>query len=101
MLSDGFGLHLWVQPNGSKLWRFRYRFGGRANMLTFGSFPTVSLATARSKREDARKLVAAGTDPAVKRKLDNRGNCGAEHIPCHRYRIPGLTWKPMGPAKAP
>ena len=70
MLSDGFGLHLLVQPNGSKLWRFRYRFGGRANMLTFGSFPTVSLATARSKREDARKLLAAGTDPSVKRKLD-------------------------------
>ncbi len=70
MLSDGFGLHLLVQPNGSKLWRFRYRFGGRANMLTFGAFPTVSLATARSKRDDARKLLAAGTDPSVKRKLD-------------------------------
>jgi hypothetical protein len=70
MLSDGFGLHLLVQLNGSKLWRFRYRFGGRANMLTFGAFPTVSLATARSKREDARKLLANGTDPSVKRKLD-------------------------------
>ena len=44
MLSDGFGLHLLVQPNGSKLWRFRYRFGGRQNMLTFGAFPAVSLA---------------------------------------------------------
>jgi integrase len=70
MLSDGFGLHLLVQPNGSKLWRFRYRFGGRQNMLTFGAFPAVSLAEARSKRDDARKLVAAGTDPSVKRKLD-------------------------------
>src|SRR6202795_2739745 len=70
MLSDGFGLHLLVQLNGSKLWRFRYRFGGRANMLTFGAFPTVTLAAARSKREDARKLLAAGTDPSVKRKLD-------------------------------
>jgi integrase len=70
MLSDGFGLHLLVQPKGSKLWRFRYRFGGRANMLTFGAFPTVSLATARLKREDARKLLANGTDPSVKRKLD-------------------------------
>jgi integrase len=70
MLADGFGLHLLVQPNGSKLWRFRYRFAGRANMLTFGAFPTVSLATARSKRDDARKLLANGTDPSVKRKLD-------------------------------
>jgi integrase len=70
MLADGFGLHLLVQPNGSKLWRFRYRFGGRANMLTFGAFPMVSLAAARSKRDDARKLLADGTDPSVKRKLD-------------------------------
>jgi hypothetical protein len=70
MLSDGFGLHLLVQPNGSKLWRFRYRFGGRANMLTFGAFPTVSLAAARSKRDDARKLLADGADPSTKRKLD-------------------------------
>jgi Arm DNA-binding domain len=53
MLADGFGLHLLVQPNGKKLWRFRYRFGGRANMLTFGAFPTVSLAAARAKRDDA------------------------------------------------
>jgi hypothetical protein len=53
MLSDGLGLHLLVQPNGSKLWRFRYRFAGRANMLTFGAFPTVSLATERSRREPA------------------------------------------------
>lgn len=70
MLSDGFGLHLLVQPNGSKLWRFRYRFGARQNMLTFGAFPAVSLAAARSKRDDARKLIASGTDPSVKRKLD-------------------------------
>ncbi len=70
MLSDGFGLHLLVQPNGSKLWRFRYRFGGRQKMLAFGAFPTVSLAVAREKRDEARKLVANGTDPSVKRKLD-------------------------------
>ncbi len=69
-LSDGDGLHLLVQPNGSKLWRFRYRFAGRENMLTFGAFPETSLADARLKREEARKLIAAGSDPSVKRKLD-------------------------------
>lgn len=69
-LSDGGGLHLLVQPNGSKLWRFRYRFAGRENMLTFGAFPTVSLASARSKRDEARRLIADGSDPGVKRKLD-------------------------------
>lgn len=46
-------MHLFVQPNGANLWRFRYRFNGKANMLSFGAFPTVSLADARSKRDDA------------------------------------------------
>ena len=49
-LSDGGGLHLLVQPNGSKLWRFRYRFVGRENMVALGAFPTTSLADARRKR---------------------------------------------------
>jgi integrase len=69
-LSDGSGLHLLVHPNGSKLWRFRYRFAGRENMIAFGAFPAVSLANARTRRDEARKLIADGTDPAVKRKLD-------------------------------
>jgi len=69
-LADGGGLHLLVQPGGSKLWRFRYRFGGKENMLALGAFPEVSLAAARTKRDDARKLLSAGTDPSAQRKLD-------------------------------
>jgi hypothetical protein len=69
-LSDGGGLHLLIQPGGSRLWRFRYRFGGRENMLVLGSYPEVSLATARDKRDEAKKLIAAGSDPSEKRKLD-------------------------------
>jgi integrase len=69
-LSDGDGLHLLVKPGGVKLWRFRYRFAGRENTLAFGSFPAVSLAEARAKRDEARKLVADGSDPSVKRKFD-------------------------------
>jgi hypothetical protein len=69
-LSDGGGLHLIVQPSGSKLWRFRYRFGGKENMLSLGSFPIITLSAARSKRDEAKKLLAEGTDPSTKRKLD-------------------------------
>ena len=69
-LSDGDGLHLLVRPNGSKLWRFRYRFAGRENMLALGAFPAISIANARSKRDEARKLISAGSDPSVKKKLD-------------------------------
>jgi Arm DNA-binding domain len=69
-LADGAGLHLLVQRNGSKLWRFRYKFGGRENMLTFGPFPATSLSSARTKRDEARALLASGMNPSVKRKLD-------------------------------
>lgn len=69
-LSDGDGLHLHVQPNGKKLWRLRYRFGGKENMLALGAFPEVSLASARRKREIARELLADGKDPSMQRKLE-------------------------------
>jgi hypothetical protein len=69
-LSDANGLHLLIEPNGSKLWRFRYRFAGKEKMLSRGRFPEVPLASARAKRDDARTLVAAGTDPSQQRLLD-------------------------------
>ncbi len=69
-LTDGDGLHLLIQPGGSKLWRFRYRFNGKENMLAFGSFPEVPLADARTKRDNARKALAKGEDPSQKKKAD-------------------------------
>lgn len=69
-LTDGEGLYLVLHPNGSKLWRFRYRFAGKENMIALGAFPIVSLADARRKRDEARKLLADGADPAVQRRLD-------------------------------
>lgn len=71
-LADGAGLYLLIEPSGSKLWRFRYRFAGRENMLTFGPFPAVSLGDAREKRDQARKLLASGVDPSERRKQEKR-----------------------------
>ena len=68
LLTDGNGLHLMVTPQGSKLWRLRYRFGKKQNSLSLGSFPEVSLASARAKRDDARKLVAEGVNPSEHKK---------------------------------
>ncbi len=62
-LSDGDGLHLLITPSGGKLWRFKYRFNGVEKRLTFKSYPEVSLAEARTRRDDARKLIASGIDP--------------------------------------
>ena len=72
-LVDGDGMFLLVHPNGSKYWRFRFRFGGKQHLIAFGVYPETSLADARQKREEARRLVAAGIDPrehkrAVKEK---------------------------------
>ncbi|MCI5060693.1 MAG: tyrosine-type recombinase/integrase [Alphaproteobacteria bacterium] len=54
---DGGGLYLLTKPNGSKLWRFKYRFLGKEKLLAIGPYPTISLAEARETREKARKLL--------------------------------------------
>ena len=67
-LSDGQGLVLAIQTTGSKLWRFRYRYGGRQKTLHLGPWPTTSLADAREKCREAKKAIAAGLDPALEKK---------------------------------
>ena len=69
-LSDGGGLHLLIQPTGSKLWRLAYRFAGKQKTLAFGIYPTVSLEEARRQRDEAKKLLARSIDPSVQRKTD-------------------------------
>ena len=75
-LADGEGLTLLINPNGSKLWRFRYRYEGREKMLALGSYPDTSSKLAREKREQARKTLAQGIDPSNNRKAEKlaRGN---------------------------
>ena len=62
-LYDESGLFLLLNPNGAKWWRFKYRLEGKEKLLSFGTYPEVSLKEAREKREQARKHVAAGIDP--------------------------------------
>ena len=69
-LSDGGGLYLLVNPNGSRYWRLKYRFAGKEKLLAVGVYPDVTLAQARNRREEAKKLLGEGKDPAQERKLD-------------------------------
>lgn len=69
-LGDGGGLYLLVEPSGSKSWRFRYKIRGKENMLSFGVFPIVTLAKARARRDEAKRTIAEGKDPAQKRRED-------------------------------
>ena len=67
-LFDGGGLFLLVTPTGGKLWRLKYRFGGTEKLLALGTYPQISLAEARQKREQASILVAQGVDPSDTKK---------------------------------
>lgn len=86
-LSDGGGLHLRVKPNGSKLWLLDYHrpYTKKRTSLSFGSFPTVTLAEARAKRDEAKKLLAQDIDPKDHREEKIRAQSTAhnntlEHI---------------------
>jgi hypothetical protein len=61
-----------VEPAGAKLWRYSYRFDAKQKLLAIGRYPLISLADARIKRDDAKKLLAEGIDPPVERKAERR-----------------------------
>jgi hypothetical protein len=63
-MADGAGLYLLVTPAGGKLWRLKFRIDGREKKLSIGSYPEISLADARRRRDEARELIALGKDPA-------------------------------------
>ena len=73
-LSDEKGLFLLVTPKGAKYWRLKYRIGGIEKALALGVYPDVSLKDARSARDDARKLVATGTDPMALRNAKKQAD---------------------------
>jgi integrase len=87
-LYDERGLFLLVNPNkknadgsqsvGSKLWRLKYRFGGKEKLLALGTYPDASLAKARQRRDDARILLEDGIDPSEDRKAKDRAQEAAE-----------------------
>jgi len=69
-LAIGGGLYLEVMPGGSKLWRWKYRIGGKENRYAMGSYPELSFKEAREETEAARKLVKQGVHPAQQKRLD-------------------------------
>jgi len=67
-LSDGGGLYLLVSSTGGKLWRFKYRYGGKEKLLALGVYPIVSLAEARQRRDSAKQLLENEIDPSIHKK---------------------------------
>ena len=67
-LADGYGLYLFVMPNGSKYWRFVYRYREKQKTYALGVYPEISLKEARDKTVELRKILHAGKDPAIEKK---------------------------------
>lgn len=77
-LFDGGGLHLYVSTTGSKTWRLAYRIDGRPQTMGFGSYPAVSLAAARTRRDEVKATLAEGGDPMAPRRVQRAGMTLAE-----------------------
>src|SRR5690554_6945452 len=104
-MSAGQGMYLFVSPSGSKLWRLKYRHGGKEKTLSFGAYPDVTLAQARLKREEARQQIAEGIDPSELLK-EQRQQAKAETL---TFKVVAERWyhgkavlakRPWAPATA-
>src|SRR5690606_12989234 len=68
--TDERGLYIEIRPGGAKLWRLKYRFGGKDKRIALGPYPEVSLAEARRKRDEARQKLREGIDPLAERQRE-------------------------------
>jgi hypothetical protein len=67
-ICKGRGLYLLVMPNGSRYWRYSYRFQGKHKTLALGIYPDISLDRARARHQGARLLLADGPDPSARKR---------------------------------
>ena len=70
--TDGRGLYLLVTPKGARCWRYAYRFAKKYRKLSLGTYPMITLDSARVRHQFARSLLARGIDPAAL-KSESRG----------------------------
>lgn len=88
-LTDGKGMYLLVNPNGSKYWRQKYRFHGKEKLLSLGVYPDISLSNAREKRDSARKLLLDGIDPNIFKQTLKRTT---EESDSNTFEITARKW---------
>ncbi|WP_426576008.1 tyrosine-type recombinase/integrase [Xenorhabdus stockiae] len=97
-LADGGGLYLLVNPNGSRYWRLKYRIAGKEKLLALGVYPEISLAEARTKRNDARRTLSDGHDPIEEKRAEKAAKVFAVSnsfesiaIEWHEYKCPNWS----------
>ncbi|MHB1232023.1 MAG: tyrosine-type recombinase/integrase [Burkholderiales bacterium] len=86
---DGGGLYLEISPAGGKLWRLKYRFNSKEKLLALGTYPDVSLAKARDRRDEARRQLADGIDPSEHRKSTKSMKVG---LAANTFEVIGREW---------
>jgi integrase len=96
-ITDGAGLYALIAPNGGKWWRFKYRYEGKEKLLSLGTFPDTSLAEARVRRDEARRVLASGDDPskqrqAEKHKAESQAANSFETVAREWYRKQAHVW---------
>ena len=93
--ADAGGLYLQIQPTGAKLWRLNYTFAGRQLTAAFGAYPLVSLRAARQARDDAKRLLQQGLDPAAvareKRAVDRQAVTTFRDVAAEWHRIKNVA----------
>ncbi|WP_256824976.1 tyrosine-type recombinase/integrase [Pseudomonas kurunegalensis] len=103
-IADSQGLCLEVTTSGGKLWRLRYRFDGKAKMLSLGSYPAVTLAQARERRDAARKILAQGIDPSAHKREEKAASAAQaltlESLAREWYAYNKPRWAPATANKA-
>jgi integrase len=88
-LGDTGSLYLLVTPTGSRYWRLDYRLTGKRKTLALGVYPTISLSTARSRRDEARALLAGGIDPSTAKKT---AKVAAKTSADNTFEVVGREW---------
>ena len=88
-LFDGRGLYLEISPAGGKLWRLKYRFGGKEKRLAFGAYPEITLVNARERRDQARKLFANNVDPSEHKRAQK--SASQERV-ANSFEVIGREW---------
>lgn len=89
-MSDGHGMFIEIRPNGSKLFRYAYRFGGKQKLLALGQYPVTTLAMAREAHMEARRLLARGIDPSIARQAEKQQGITFQEIAEEWY----FNWRP-------
>ncbi|HEV2681166.1 MAG TPA: integrase arm-type DNA-binding domain-containing protein [Rhodanobacter sp.] len=91
-LTDGGGMYVLLKPDGGRYFRMNYRHDGKQKTLALGVYPTVTLADARQRREDARRLLANGVDPGEVRKTEKEAKAAAATVTADTFEAIAREW---------